>query len=194
MLNHDKIIIMPSQAVLLLIEKYSKQDDIEKVLQLKRLYLLGAVTKKEVQTLRILFQDEALSEYAVSFAYDAINSDPTRRYFETHLAHRTLIHGLQDVDQQDLDAHVKELKGLLEPNMLRLNAPANINEKIQQILAGSSDEKDELLFKEYADYLFRIKHHQLFDNLTDEERVKLILLVQSSFLGVMAARYSRCSV
>ena len=166
-------IISPGQGLLLLIDHY-KNDPI-KVDKLKKLYLSGAETTSDAEEIKTLLKNPVLSSYKVSFEATTINEDATRRYFETHLAYESLTHGLSKIDHSELKAHADNLYALI---------PADKKADIEHILNGEVRSQDNNLFKEYADYINKIRKGDMFPDLSAAEREKIELLAKSSFLGL----------
>lgn len=102
-----KIIISPSQSILLLIAALQRDQklgisidfDLE---SLKRLYLAGIDEDGSQQLFDRVKKDERLSAYHISEDSTVINNDPTRRYFETLLAYHTVIHGIPSIELSTL--------------------------------------------------------------------------------------------
>ena len=171
--------ISPGQGLLLLID-HCKNDPI-KVDKLKKLYLSGAETTADAEEIKALLKDPVLSSYKVSFEATTINEDATRRYFETHLAYESLTHGLSKIDHGELKAHADNLFAMI---------PADKKAEIEHVLNGEIRPQDNNLFKEYADYINKIRRGEMFPDLSAAEREKVELLVKSSFLGVVNAWYT----
>ena len=171
--------ISPGQGLLLLIDHY--KIDQTKVDRLKKLYLSGAETTADAEEIKELLKDPVLSSYKVSFEATTINEDATRRYFETHLAYESLTHGLSKIDHGELKAHADNLYAMI---------PADKKAEIEHVLNGEIRPQDDNLFKEYADYINKIRRGEMFPDLSDTERKKVELLVKSSFLGVVNAWYT----
>lgn len=114
----NKTIISPAQGILLLIDHYRNvpNPDLTKVEQLKKYYLSGARTDEEQKAIKKLLQDHVLNQYEVSYTNDVINDDPTRRYFETHLAYETLRGQLHELSLDELQKHFIILSGLVPLN------------------------------------------------------------------------------
>ncbi|MDF1683389.1 MAG: hypothetical protein P1U36_01905 [Legionellaceae bacterium] len=95
-----QITISVFQALTLLAEKYCHDTESEKKIfkYIKYIYLTGARTQKEKKILNKLLQDPLLTNFNISATKQAINEDPVRRYFESHLAHNTLATSLDDLD------------------------------------------------------------------------------------------------
>jgi hypothetical protein len=128
------------------------------------------------------------SSLTISFSEDVIDKDSTRRYFETPLAYETLMHGLDHINLMDLDAYSTNLYVLLEQIDLEED---NLSEgtwiSINQVLKGKITHSDEKVFWEYSDHIRKIKSRELYPEFSQEQRIKIILLVQCSFMAVMAA-------
>ncbi len=170
--------ISPSQGLLILIDYY--KDEPVKVATLKKLYLSGAETSADANEIKSLLKDPLLSSYKVSFDANTINEDATRRYFETHLAYESLTHGLKKIALEDLKTHTDNLFAMI-PDEGKL--------EIAHVLNGETIQKDDNLFKEYADYINKIRTGKMFSDLSAEEKEKVELLAKSSFLGVVNAWY-----
>lgn len=179
----SKVTISPSQALLLLIDKY--RDYPREVRELKKLYLTGAHTQQDFKFIQHMLKDELLNDYHVSFRSETINEDPTRRYFETHLAYHSLLHGLEQISYDKLQQHQSQLEKSL---------PEKIRKKIEHVLKGEFVGGDNNLFKEYADYISKITKKELFPELNQESREKMLLLVKSSFLGVINAQNNKMPI
>ena len=169
--------ITPGQALLILIDHY--RDDPIKSDELKRLYLSGANSEKSRQKMDAVLHDNLLDGYRISFDPIIINADPTRRYFETHLSYETVAKELSSVSKEELENHLREIKRMIPPEKMQL---------VEHILAGEFREGDNLLYKEYADYLSKIKTDHIFQALSVEEKEKVALIVKISFLGVYNAQ------
>jgi hypothetical protein len=166
------------QGLLLLMDHY--RNDAIKITQLKKLYLSGVETQAAANEVIALLHDPLLSSYTISYDAKMINNDPTRRYFETHLAYESLTAGLSKIKYNDLKNHVENLYGLLPPDK---------QAGVAHILEGRFKPEDSNLFKEYADYINKIKSMELFSHLSDIEALKIELLVKSTFLAVVNAWY-----
>jgi hypothetical protein len=190
-----KQVISPSQALLLLIDHYKK--DPEKVAELKKLYLSGVRIEQGDNKRRNFEQnaedllkvnqylaDSYLSSYEISMDRKTISNDPTRRYFETHLAYETVKHQIDSVDKELLQKQVDLLT-----TALTSNDPDSEDAKVcARVLTGETHKDDSKLYKEYANYIAKIKSGELYKDLNPEQREKIILVVQSSLLGVANAQ------
>lgn len=169
-------VISPGQGLLLLITHY--KNDNEKVNRLKELYLSGAENKNDAKEIKRLLRDPVISEYNISNDIQIINNDPTRRYFETHLAYESLVNGLNKIDIESLESHFESLKNML---------PQEILDVIEHVLKREFKESDIDYFKEYSDYIAKIQSGRMFENLLPEDREKIELMVKCSLLGVVNA-------
>lgn len=174
-----KLTISPGQALLLLIDHY--KNDTSKLNELKKLYLSGPQNHDDFDKIQSLFSHRILSSYQIDFDPMTISEDATRRYFETHLAYESLAHGLDKINISDLKQHVDNLYGLL---------CAGDKYEIEHVLQGEVRLSDPVVYKEYSDYLKKLRTKQLFPQFSDEQREKIELLVKSSFLGVANAWYN----
>lgn len=203
-----KTVISTSQALLLLIDHHQKMTDklvaenadpeqiravVEKVVELKKLYLLGVrvgqgeatnrkfeVNEDDLQKMQEYLADPILSSYEVSKDKAVINKDPTRRYFETHLSYETVKNNIDGMDRELLATHVAKLTAVL--------ASQENDAKACEEVFSNSYHGDSKLHKEYANYLEKIANQELFSELNDDQREKIILLVKSSLLGVANAQ------
>lgn len=84
-------------------KKYLENDEV--LTELKRLYVCGVITADDKSFLFHVTRDDALDKYTINMSDEAINEDPSRRYFETHLAYETLARFLQKIDLKNLREH-----------------------------------------------------------------------------------------
>ena len=169
------IIISPGQGLLLLIEK--NKDNEEVLNRLKKLYLCGAENETESDEIKDLLKNEKLSDYEISYDSKIINDDPTRRYFETHLAYESLKFNLNDINLKEMTDYVDQLKRFIP------SEPKELREYIESVLRGEGD-------SEYPVYIKRIKEGALFSELSIEDREKICCLVSSAYLGVVAIQFN----
>jgi len=167
--------ISVGQALLLLIDKYKNSPKSREVERLKKLYLSGPSNAEDRLFIKSLMQDFALHHYAVSDDAPTINSDPARRYFETHLAYESLKNSIGELNADDLNAHVNSLYHLVPPAM---------KDKVDKVLEGKIDDKKLLLYMEYADSLNKINSRQYYADFSEDDRKKIVLLIKSSFLSM----------
>lgn len=180
-----KKIISPGQAVLLLIAHYQKQpSNAADVKILTSLYLNGIRDPKENSLYEqyLASNKKLLQPYVIKKAPDVINNDPTRRYFETHLAYEILVHDLNEVKTKNLVNHVVKLEKLLNTH-----DPERYY-KCFSVLEGKTEPSDSNLFKEYADYMVRLKKGELFKELNADQKLIVELFIRASFLAVNCAQ------
>lgn len=179
-----KITISPSLGLLVLASHYKNK--IPMVDLLKKRYFSGATNAEQAKEIKEFLDDEILSNYNISYEKNIINNDPTRRYFETHLAYHTIKNGLKEIDHDELNTYLNLLINLL---------PSNIFDNIQHILNGNIKAEDTNLNKEYADYILKLSAEStnqntkvIFTELSQDEREKIKLLAKISFLAVIVSK------
>lgn len=173
--------ISQAQALLILIDKYHA--DPAKYQELSRLYLSGANNPSNLARISAYMQDEALQEYWISRSPQSIDSDPSRRYFETHLAHQTLVATLPMLEATSLDQYLKLLDGSLP-------------EDAQYYVHITRDLIDEPIFDaqapvydEYKDIYRRFKADTIFSDFPPEQKQLLERLVAISLTSTAAAMH-----
>ncbi|MFY7697301.1 MAG: hypothetical protein ACOVQX_00485 [Legionella sp.] len=187
-------IISPGQGLLLLIDHYKNNP--AQAEQLRKLYLLGPENNHDKDTIDAWLQDPILSPYRVSLEKKTINEDPTRRYFETHLAYQSLINGLDKVNADHLQTHMNNLYDMLPANYYLYHEHGvtveNIKEQVEHVLRGEfRPQNEDPLYQEYSHYINRIQTGELFTELSALDKEKITLLVKISFLGVINGRYTK---
>ncbi len=168
-------VISPGQALLMLMDHH--KNDKSKLETLKKLYLLGLHTPEDEALFSECSQDPILSEFQISKDKNVINNDPTRRYFETHLAYETLKSSLNEIDIDALQTHYNNLEH--EINYFNYN----VRHGVRTILKGRPEDEE----IEYSYSIARIARGEIFEDLTPQDRQKLELIVKISFLGVVNA-------
>lgn len=184
----EKLVISPGQALLLLIEAY-KTDSAKSAL-LKKMYFLGIQESDEGSEMAKYFtplhetpctqeqmdaflRDPLLANFTISRTPNTIDNDPTRRYFETHLAYNTLLDHEDKLASEVLDKHYQELIGRLNPYRIA---------KLSYVLEGNLREEDENPNKEYAHYIAMMNNGTLVPGVKNREKIRQ--LIQSSYLSV----------
>lgn len=84
------------QALTLLAQKYRQNTRL--LSMITSVYLSGITSEKKHKLLSFLLKDELLDNYDIRVSRQHINNDPVRRYFESHLAHKTLAASLDQLD------------------------------------------------------------------------------------------------
>lgn len=213
-----KIKITPSQALLLQIsslgkklEKHQKELDgdeqsksllAREIQVLKILYLSGAQTKEDKKKLEKYL---SIPNFKIQGDAKTINNDPTRRYFETHLAYQTLAYGLDDIRCDELDSYCQAANKVLNHELdrrIRFTSAEKKDKiqklklKIERVLNGQYVSEDSNIFKEYANYIDKLKSTgdettpvRMYVELSSNERMKIELLTKCAFLGVMCGKY-----
>ena len=177
--NARKIVISPAQALLILIDHY-KLDE-RRMMRLKRFFLAGATTLSESMEIQSLIEDPLLEAYDVSYSPQVINNDATRRYFETHLAYNTLKCGLELFEITELTAYFAELNDLVDRSRL----DAKQCQLIDDVINGRAVSKGDNTDKEYSHYIEKLKAGKIFSDFSPDERDKIILFVQSAYIGIV---------
>ena len=173
--------ITPGQGLLLLIKYY--QDDAAKLNQLKTLYLSGAKDGERCIALCDAMLDEPLLDnYDLVIDETSIDSDPSRRYFETHLAYQTLKHQIEYIDIHHIYGLYVYSSGLVTKNI----SPVNLA-MINQVLSGECDRP---FFKKYENhqynnYIKRLKEGSVFSEFPAKKREKIKWLVRVMYMALV---------
>lgn len=192
--NTQKIRLSPGQALLILIEKYrdeliallkihekpvsinEKINNLESYLEkLYLLYLSGIKSEQDSSEFRKAMADESLQKYIISYDYEGIDNDPTRRYFETHLAATTLKNSLNRLDIEDLRSHYNSLYSLLpEPKKIEVTRAFN---DATFSLSG--------WYIEYISVIKSLNTTPFYKEASELDQEKMHLLIQCSLLGII---------
>ncbi|MEO8401403.1 MAG: hypothetical protein ABI597_06335 [Gammaproteobacteria bacterium] len=121
----NRIKISVGQALLIMIDHYKKfgissskiktllHDQLDMLQTIKMLYLSGVETKVHYYLVNNILEDGKelclLDQYRVSTESSIIDNDPTRRYFETHLAYETLLDCVPQLNKEKLSQFMKLL-------------------------------------------------------------------------------------
>lgn len=173
-----------AQALLILLDTYRNNEKVYG--ELKKLYLSGAKTPGDKASILMWMKDPALTPYQISYEARVISEDPTRRYFETHLAFWTLHASIKNLVVEDLEGYAGILFGLV---------PKRFHKEAMSVLKGKKvDFGDHYLLQEYNDALTKLKSGNYFSHFTEKERnfsrqekQKLILLFTIMYLSVLNA-------
>lgn len=175
--------ITPGQGLLLLIKYY--QEDSNKLNQLKKLYLSG--TKNRYQCIALcdaLLKEPLLKKYELVTDEKSIDSDPSRRYFETHLAYQTLKYQLSSVDIIDIYNHCNAIINLIDVETTSYEKNFNtISQVYEGKLTRPSFKKRENY--QYSFYIQRLKEGTVFSMFSEKEREKITLLQRSVYMGLV---------
>ncbi len=168
--------ISVGQALLILIDMNHKNE--EKLNFLKRLYLSGAKNLDDKKMIAKLMEDESLANYEILYSKRAIDEDPTRRYFETHLAFETLKTSLDTIDISDLTAYKNTLYNMLPCGKEKI--------AVDYVMSGSTPPgKKDNIYKEYSDAIKKLQSNDYYQNFAQNEKLKLELLIKLSFLAII---------
>lgn len=165
------------QALLLLIENHGHDPKITD--KLRKMYLRGVQDPSEIKEVYTLFLKCGLSDkYEISCDPDVINEDPSRRYFETHLAFETLSNSLNDLPLEILQLYFDRLHDTLIDEW---------RDKFDAYLNGSRSSSDNKFAEEYVDAFEKVQTNETYDLLSAQQKQKIILLLKCSWLAVMHA-------
>lgn len=177
-------IISVNQALLILLDTY--RDDPNTFNALKKLFLMGAHDSAARKKMHEFLKDPALESYWVSFSAEVINEDPSRRYFETHLAYETLNSSLSDLGASTLRHSA----------LLRQHLPKEAEDYAQIIMRGDNDEFFDAnadVYNEYRDLMQRFHNNRIFQAFRAEPNDKILYvetLLQIAMLSTLTALVS----
>lgn len=157
------------QALLILLNTQSKKNPI-----IKKIYLTGPEDSKESLELERLLKDPILSEYKISKEPKVINEDPSRRYFETHLAYYILQQQLQHLNSDILNE-------MLDFYYLYIND----NEKIvfDNLFKGGFSTIAGITGDEFSDAVSSIYSADYYKGFSELDRFKLASLIKITYLS-----------
>lgn len=173
-------IITPGQGLLLLIKHY--QHDPIKLQTYKSLYLNGAnTTDNLLEMCNALLDNPVMTNVELIIDESSINGDPTRRYFETHLAYQSLKHQLHAITIAELASLYETILTILAPHI-----PSNKLITIHQVLNGMlirpTFQKRENY--EFNFYIKKIIHGSIFSEFSKIDREKILYLVKIIYLSL----------
>ena len=177
------------ESLLLLIDACKKNTHINMTTidALYKLYLEGIKTSGERKFVAGLAEELRKHHFIVNFDPHAINEDPTRRYFETHLAYQIITHSAEaskkTLSIEALKNHTANLKNRL------LSLPDLSDEfrnKTENILAGKTNanpplDKYQLEYAELIDKLIRNDFYGLPADVCE----KLCEIARSTILATL---------
>ena len=165
-------VISVGQALLILIDQH-KEDQIT-LQQLKLLYFSGIQCESDRIQIEEWLQEEALRGYTISIDYKIIDNDPSRRYFETHLAYHTLQTSLKNLNLEEVESHYSSFQNLI--------ADSPITKKIfDDLIHSRVDElekntnlcpSDKNIIKEYSDLLSKLNISYAISKLKSENEMQ----------------------
>ncbi len=175
--------LTPAQALLLLINHYD--NDAPKQSELKKYYLSGAQLHDAQQYSSFcsyLLDDPLLAPYQLLLDENSINNDPTRRYFETHLAYETIKQQISQVKYDDVIDLAKLITALIDPDISEHKLKT-----IQQVLFGECYKPSfkQTVNLEMSSLMARIKEASIFEELSVENREKIQCLVSVVYLSIV---------
>lgn len=167
------ITITPAQALLILISHHQGNEELST--KLKKLYLMGVQNQSDLSALNEFFESPVLEAYNIVQDKEAINNDPTRRYFETHLSLETVRQGISDIDTSMLETFTTEMAGMHSDYYRKLYEEIDNPESVEQAVDYAA--------MEYTYYINQIKTLEVFSHFSEEQKDKLILLIKCGISG-----------
>jgi hypothetical protein len=192
-MKKKEVVISVGQALLILIDKYGAENrkvfsSSAKVASLKKMYLSGVRSQREYDLLVQYLGDPVFKgRYQVSGEPRVVNEDPSRRYFETHLAKNTLQDALNQITEKQLKIYIalmplgvaKQTRWVYEYNKQHGYISA------ADVLHGRVKEGKENMVTQYAHMVAQVRRaDQPYASFSVEERSKIRFLSYSSYLGV----------
>jgi len=178
--------ITPGQGLLKLIRHY--QDEPAKVKQLKQLYINGLHDEDSGWIVwDFLLNDPLLKDYELAITDQDISADPTRRYFETHLAEETLKHQLGSVNLKQLQDLYHATVALIDPNISERKTKT-ISEVLEgRCLDSSAFHKRSKENTEFTVYIKALREGQIFvePEFSEEDRVKILWMIATVYIGMV---------
>lgn len=157
--------ITVGQALLILIDNYKSSLEISA--ELKKLYLSGAKDDFARKKIDHYLKDKCLKKYTISKEMNDINQDPSRRYFESHLA-------LETIKKCTSGVNLKTLKGLYEIFCSTIS-PEQLEEALKVFKNNISTKIFNKIDKQYINTLKRIKEIKIFNEAEKEDGKKFLL-------------------
>lgn len=174
--------ITPGQGLLLLIEYY--QDDSQKLNQLKKLYLSGAKDGDRcIAICDALLDEPLLKHYDLAIDEKSIDADPSRRYFETHLAYQTLKHHLSHIAIQDIYNLYLAISSLVDLQNVTHEDLNTINLVLRGEYVRPSFKRRENY--EYGFYLKRLKNGSVYPEFSASKREKIKWIERVVYMGLV---------
>ncbi|WP_010598702.1 hypothetical protein [Rickettsiella massiliensis] len=138
------------------------------------MYLSGTKDEIDGYAFRKLVTDESLTNYTLSYDYKIIDNDPTRRYFETHLAAITLKNSLKKLDIEDLTSHHQFLYDLLSETKKK---------EVTEIFYNPTLPLGQFNI-EYVSVLKSLNDTPSYKEASELDQEKMCLLIKCSILSV----------
>jgi len=164
---HLKPTISIGQALLIVMDYHKKNES--KYEELKTLYLRGCFSKESHRRILRFLKEPILNHYHISSNAYITDADPSRRYFETHLALHTLKSQLSNIDLADIVQHFETIFQLL---------PSNGNKQVTFVFSAKLEQfqSNDYLPKEYSEILRKLSPNSSQEKETDigQEKEKKI--------------------
>jgi hypothetical protein len=172
------ITISVGQAILMMIKHYQNQPVMKQLLI--RLYINGINTAQSLDLFKELFAQAGFTkQYEMSTDHQMINEDPTRRYFETHLAFETLKNSINELDLHRLNNFCI---------LLQATMTAEQRELIEGYLSGEIKTQDDPFAREYLDAFKKIATDESYACFNGVQKDKLTLLLKCAWFSIVVAK------
>lgn len=182
-----EVVISVGESLLLLIDAANNAKLPQKVIsKLKALYLNGIKTKDEqvlVTYVKQLYADR--KQIQVSADFKVINQDPSRRYFESHLAYHVAKNTPESLDITQLRAFTDNLK---EHLFLTLKSKRKSNEQIKLILEGKIHPKQNKYEQEYAELINQLQNYK-YHGFSKAACDNLCEIAKSTIIATLITQY-----
>ncbi|KTD56313.1 hypothetical protein Lsan_3001 [Legionella santicrucis] len=182
--------ISPGQAILLVLQE-NKITANEK-LRLEALYMTGCENDDDISFLTTIISHAAksnsyLQAVDISFEAEIIDADPSRRYFETHLAYHTTITEVEKLDLEQIQHHYTDILELIK------NYDPVLGDSLKDVADGKLTSPwnnlgkiKEALGADVAEYLQAISEAK--KKFTAEEHEKIKYVMGATLLGLICTR------
>lgn len=172
------ITISVGQAILMMIKHFQNQPVMKNLLI--RLYINGINTAQSLELFKEQFEQVGFAqEYEICTDQHVINEDPTRRYFETHLAFETLKNSINQLELHSLDHFCNSLHSAMTTEQ---------REKIEQYFSGELCASDDPFAREYLDAFKKIASDESYACFDDIQKNKLKQLLKCAWYSILVAR------
>lgn len=143
---------------------------------------MGPSDEKEMKLIDQLLKDPLLSPYTVSKAHQVIDKDPTRRYFETHLAYETLQLQLKSLNATKLEEMISNCLSLAEKADVEKKCENNINFLFNAAFGKSHYYRSHTAY-EFSEAVKLVNTHEHFKVFSAKDQLKLTYLLKIAYLG-----------
>ncbi|AHE68397.1 ankyrin repeat domain-containing protein [Legionella oakridgensis] len=182
-----EVVLTVGESLLMLIRACKKASvDAEIISKLKVLYLEGIKSEDDkafITNIKELLADE--KQFRVSADPKLVNADPSRRYFETHLAYHMLAPTAEALETEQLQAFTGKLKDNL--SRVLANKPKE-KAAVELILDGNMHPSLNKYQLEYAEVIYKLKTHD-FHGLSPKACDNLCEIAKSTILATLNTQH-----